>query len=234
MGLKCNLDLHQKKWRNPVIETYWLLYWGRKKSHNSCDAKIFPNGKALITGNARSNCYHYCGAPKSLRQVHDRYYWDKNTSKISCEQVVGLSPCPVTVTTRISTFLVGDPYKPSFATVTGRGDNPNNLKHCTTDNLIIMNKRQIILCCCHKVLATSTALYSNQRNIIYLIAKNKWHCVLSIFAKWFCLKLYCDMVIYHWFTLICHRSLSPFCLAMAQFTCPNPHIVCFVSPKSIT
>ena len=36
----------------------------------------------------------------------------------------GLSPLPVRVTTRIITFLVGDPYKPSFATVTGRGDNP--------------------------------------------------------------------------------------------------------------
>ncbi len=39
----------------------------------------------------------------------------------------GLSPLPVTVTTRIITFWVGDPgdpYKPSFATVTGRGDNP--------------------------------------------------------------------------------------------------------------
>ena len=38
---------------------------------------------------------------------------------------VGLSPLPVTVTTRIITFLVGDPYKPPFATVTGRGDNPS-------------------------------------------------------------------------------------------------------------
>ena len=28
---------------------------------------------------------------------------------------------PVTVTTRIITFLVGNPYKPSFATVTGLG-----------------------------------------------------------------------------------------------------------------
>ena len=36
----------------------------------------------------------------------------------------GLSPWPATVTTRIILFLVGDPYKPSFATVTGRGDNP--------------------------------------------------------------------------------------------------------------
>ena len=34
---------------------------------------------------------------------------------------IGLSPLPVTVTTRIITFLVGNPYKPSFATVTGWG-----------------------------------------------------------------------------------------------------------------
>ena len=33
----------------------------------------------------------------------------------------GLSPCPVTATTRIIIFSVGDSYKPSFATVTGRG-----------------------------------------------------------------------------------------------------------------
>ncbi len=33
------------------------------------------------------------------------------------------------VTTRIVTFLVEDPYKPSFATVTGRGDNPNDTNY---------------------------------------------------------------------------------------------------------
>ena len=32
---------------------------------------------------------------------------------------IGCGPLPVTVTTRIITFLVGDPYKPSFPTVTG-------------------------------------------------------------------------------------------------------------------
>ena len=37
---------------------------------------------------------------------------------------VGLSPLPVRVTTRIISCLVGDPYKPSFATITGKGDNP--------------------------------------------------------------------------------------------------------------
>ena len=36
----------------------------------------------------------------------------------------GCGPLPVTVTTRIITFLIGNPYKPSFATVTGRGPHP--------------------------------------------------------------------------------------------------------------
>ena len=31
------------------------------------------------------------------------------------------TPHPVTVTTRIITFLIGNPYKPSFVTVTGWG-----------------------------------------------------------------------------------------------------------------
>ena len=34
---------------------------------------------------------------------------------------LGTTPHPVTVTTRIITFLVGNPYKPSFVTVTGWG-----------------------------------------------------------------------------------------------------------------
>ncbi len=37
---------------------------------------------------------------------------------------LGCSPLPVTVTTRIITYLVGDSYKPSFATVTWRGPHP--------------------------------------------------------------------------------------------------------------
>ena len=35
------------------------------------------------------------------------------------------TPHPVPVTTRIITFLVGNPYKPSFATVTGWGVDPS-------------------------------------------------------------------------------------------------------------
>ena len=37
---------------------------------------------------------------------------------------LGYGPFPVTVTTRIITFLVGNPYKPLFATVTGKGPHP--------------------------------------------------------------------------------------------------------------
>ncbi len=37
---------------------------------------------------------------------------------------LGCGPLTVTVTTRIITFLVGDPYKPSFPTVTVRGSYP--------------------------------------------------------------------------------------------------------------
>ena len=35
--------------------------------------------------------------------------------------LVGLSPLPVRVTTRIITFLVGNPYKPSFPLLLGGG-----------------------------------------------------------------------------------------------------------------
>ena len=42
-----------------------------------------------------------------------------------CILYVRSTPHPVTVTTRIVTFSVGNPYKPSFATVTGWGVDPN-------------------------------------------------------------------------------------------------------------
>ncbi len=42
-----------------------------------------------------------------------------------------MSPLPVRFTTRIIKFLVGNPYKPSFPTVTGWGDNPSY--HCVCD-----------------------------------------------------------------------------------------------------
>jgi len=39
------------------------------------------------------------------------------------------TPRPVTVTTRIITLLIGNPYKPSFTTVTGWGVDPRYLRY---------------------------------------------------------------------------------------------------------
>ena len=48
----------------------------------------------------------------------------------SCRQIyLRSTPHPVTVTTRIVTCLVGNPYKPSFATVTGWGEYPKYAIH---------------------------------------------------------------------------------------------------------
>ncbi len=50
--------------------------------------------------------------PKCLKRIP--YWWVE----------FGLSACPATVTTTIIMFLVVDPYKPSFATVTGGEKKP--------------------------------------------------------------------------------------------------------------
>ncbi len=65
---------------------------------------------------------------------------------------LGTTPHPVTVTTRIITFLIGNPYKPSFATVTGKGDNPmytqeiqvNYLLNCFSKGFRINNSRGLV------------------------------------------------------------------------------------------
>ena len=56
---------------------------------------------------------------------------------VSCKSSIGCGPLPVTVTTRIITFSIRDPYKPSFTTVTGRGA---TLKSSTL-------KAQLDFCC---------------------------------------------------------------------------------------
>ena len=44
---------------------------------------------------------------------------------VSTMLYIGCGPLPVAVTARIITFLVGNPYKPLFATVTGKGPHPS-------------------------------------------------------------------------------------------------------------
>ena len=50
------------------------------------------------------------------------------------EKYLGTTPHPVTATTRITPFLVGNPYKPSFVTVTGWGvDLRNTIRNHKTN-----------------------------------------------------------------------------------------------------
>ena len=72
--------------------------------------------------------FYICPVPKLIFVLKVlKSNWDgqdghRNGQRKTHTVDVGLSPLPVTVTTRIITFLVGDSYKPSFAT--RRGDNP--------------------------------------------------------------------------------------------------------------
>ena len=56
----------------------------------------------------------------------DMARWFGNEDQIIFLVIFWVIPLPrIPVTTRIIPFLVGNPYKPSFATVTGKGDNPS-------------------------------------------------------------------------------------------------------------
>ena len=64
---------------------------------------------------------------RAVLQTHGLKYFEmkKNSFAIGYTMAyLGLSPCPVTVTTTVIQFLVGNPYKPSFVTVTGRRGQP--------------------------------------------------------------------------------------------------------------
>ena len=62
------------------------------------------------------------GYPESILMIEG--VWTLVWTSVT-ELYLRSTPHPVTVTTRIITFLVGKPYKPPFATVTGWGVDPN-------------------------------------------------------------------------------------------------------------
>ena len=64
--------------------------------------------------------------------------------------LIACGPLPVTVTARIITISVGDPYEPSFTTVTGRGPHPTD--ECFHYN-VESNRRRTI----RKLLAISAS-----------------------------------------------------------------------------
>ena len=79
----------------------WLLRVPNHKARWHCAA-----GSSSITGGER---------------VKKISYWKAGFISQKRSLYSGTTPHPVTVTTRIISFLVGNPYKPSFVTVTGWG-----------------------------------------------------------------------------------------------------------------
>ena len=66
--------------------------------------------------------HHWC--IRSTATVDLEWILNPSKSVFPRRLKYSLSIVTVTVTTRIIPFLVGNPYKPSFAAVAGRGDNP--------------------------------------------------------------------------------------------------------------
>ena len=94
----------------------------------------------------------------SMNQAHKVPFWGSNNFVISdFAPYLWLSPHPVTVTTRIIIVLVGDPYKPSFATVTGRGDNPNHTQ-MNSKTPSILNGKKLIFAAFPIALSLSTTV----------------------------------------------------------------------------
>ena len=83
----------------------------------------------------------------------------------------GLSPLPVRVTTRIITFLVGNPYKPLFATITGWGVDPT------------YTVQRIIICLLH---------ISNNFCISVFLCISHISCIIKACA-WHLLRVLCTM-----------------------------------------
>jgi len=83
-----------------------------------------PENRALDPG-VYNRCLHSLGKKKCLLgkeiPLPPNYFWCFILQR--CINL-GVSPCRVTVTTRHIICLVGNPYKPFFATVTGRRENP--------------------------------------------------------------------------------------------------------------
>ena len=64
----------------------------------------------------------FCTYPRQfIREIYIYIHIHIQKIYIIYIYILELPPHPATVTTRIITFLIGDPYKPSFVTVTGWG-----------------------------------------------------------------------------------------------------------------
>ena len=103
-------------------------------------------------------------APKDQKQT-----WKQKLIANGCKKNVSLrsTPHPVTVTTRIITFLVGNPYKPSFATVTGWGVDPTYLIYIIVFIYFIFDRAdQGFICSIYKCWLFFFGWYSMESKLI--------------------------------------------------------------------
>ena len=102
------------EWYIYLTWTSWFLWFSWLGKYTS---PMDPMGKRLkkkMPPLKSSSCERFVQNKKRCW-----WSWCWKWSYIVC------GPLTVTVTTRIITFLVGDPYKPSFTTATVRGPHPN-------------------------------------------------------------------------------------------------------------
>ena len=93
-------EIHLGKMVQPDCNIYIYFFYG-------CFPKIMvPPYHAL-----KNRVFHEINHP----------FWGTVPLFLETSIYLGTTPHPVTVTTRIITFLIGNPYKPSFVTVTGWG-----------------------------------------------------------------------------------------------------------------
>ena len=87
---------------NVCFWSFNTVYVSHQGMANTCSRSFFTNGCKSLQNLGPEKWHCFCSPT-----VYSKYF--------------GLSPLPVRVTTRIITFLVGNPYKPSFPLLLGGG-----------------------------------------------------------------------------------------------------------------
>ena len=109
-----------------ILMSFWVVFFQRFSIFEAFLWKIHP----VTTGKIRCWKFHPAGGAGCGMQLRcfgkippERRgsFGEKIIDWKKCPFEVGTTPLPVTVTTRIVTFLIGNPYKPSFVTVTVSG-----------------------------------------------------------------------------------------------------------------
>ncbi len=122
-----------------------LLFWGQSKKTCQFNSQedifssfFFAKFVTLLSLYLviRSWRIFLCNVPSSVSFLALELKKGEDDEQIQHNLYIGLSPLPVRVTTRIVTFLVGNPYKPSFPLLLGGG----------TTQLVHLNHLNLELC----------------------------------------------------------------------------------------